>query len=136
MKTISIPRASFPAALLFGVLLFGALGAKAQNFVPQPVSVAWGEGEVALTAYRTVEAADARLNPLAAYLSELLPAGRVRLSLDMAGKLPAEGYRLEVAREGVTISGVDYGGVWNGVQTLWQLLPPGVDSRDGGLGAG
>ena len=37
-----------------------------------------------------------------------------------------ESYRLTVTPQGVQVVGADYGGVFNGLQTLLQLLPPEV----------
>ncbi len=101
----------------------------AQNLIPKPVSVVHGDGFVTLAPYRTVEVTDGALAPLADYLAEWLPAGRVRLSLDGPQGVPSGGYRLEVGHEGISIAGVDYSGVWNGIQTLLQLLPAEIYSR-------
>lgn len=43
-----------------------------------------------------------------------------------------EGYRLKVEKNGITLTGTDYGGMFNGIQTLLQLLPPNV-YKDKGL---
>lgn len=42
--------------------------------------------------------------------------------------LGAEGYRLDVTAEGVSIVGVDHAGVFYGLQTLSQLMPPGTEA--------
>ncbi len=118
--------------------IFGALAllctapAAAQNLIPQPVSVEWGEGFVALIPYRVIEATHGELAPLADYLEGAIPGGRVRLTLDGASDLPAGGYRLTVAPERVVVAGRDYGGVWNGIQTLMQLFPAEVYSGSTG----
>jgi hexosaminidase len=132
--------------ILFSLLLCAtAAGAGAQNLVPQPVSVARGEGVATMVPYRSITVTHNELEPLADYLAEHFPAWRIILTLDQpapaapvgtpsapgtpaaapAGRkpLPAEGYRLEVAPERITITGADYGGVWNGIQTLLQLCP-------------
>ncbi len=49
----------------------------------------------------------------------LLPDG-VRL------RMPAEGYKLKVTRRGVEITGVDRAGLFYGIQTFLQLLPPDI----------
>jgi hexosaminidase len=102
---------------------------RAQNLVPKPVSVVRGEGVVTLIPFRNIEVTAPELTPLADYLAEYLPVGQVRLSLDAPEHIPAEGYRLVVAPERITIAGADYGGVWNGIQTLLQLFPAEVYSR-------
>jgi hexosaminidase len=48
-------------------------------------------------------------------------AGEIRLSLGQDGG--AEGYRLTVDAEGISVSGADHAGVFYGLQTLSQLLP-------------
>ena len=103
----------------------------AQNLVPKPVSVERGEGVVTLIPFRNIEAATSELAPLADYLAGYLPAGQVRLSLDAPEHIPAEGYRLEVSPARITIAGRDYGGVWNGIQTLLQLLPAEIYTGNG-----
>mgnify|MGYP001232121031 CR=1 FL=1 len=55
------------------------------------------------------------------------PRGQViALELADSGDLPPQGYRLEVTRTRVTLTGADRAGLLNGVQTLLQLLPPEV----------
>jgi hexosaminidase len=103
--------------------------AAAQNLIPKPVSVEPGADTVTLVAYPTISVSHKQLVPLSGYLAEYLPAGNVALTLDAAMELPAEGYRLEVSRKRITITGRDYGGVWNGIQTLLQLFPPEVYSK-------
>jgi len=48
------------------------------------------------------------------------------IELRVDDELPAQGYRLEVTRTRITLSGADRAGLLNGVQTLLQLLPPEV----------
>ena len=55
------------------------------------------------------------------------PAARIQLRLDSSlARLGPEGYRLDVSSERVLIAGAAPAGVFYGVQTLLQLLPPGV----------
>lgn len=78
-----------------------------------------------------------QLAPLAGYLSDymnvkpdakIIPSEcAIRLATDTT--LAAEAFRLAVAPVGVTISGGDYGGVFNGIQALFRLLPPEVYAR-------
>ncbi|MDR2894497.1 MAG: beta-N-acetylhexosaminidase, partial [Alistipes sp.] len=114
--------------LLLGAWSAGTWSASGQNLVPLPVSVERGEGVALQQPYPAVEATHPTLAPLREYLCDNLPAGRVKLTLDGAESLPAEGYRLSVAPGLVTIAGRDYGGVWNGIQTLLQLFPVDVYS--------
>ncbi|MFD0328183.1 glycoside hydrolase family 20 zincin-like fold domain-containing protein [Streptacidiphilus monticola] len=52
------------------------------------------------------------------------PDGNLRLRLDRASGLPAEGYRLQSDADGVTVVAGDGAGLWYGVQTLRQLPSP------------
>jgi hexosaminidase len=59
--------------------------------------------------------------------------GAIRLSID--GQGDPEGYRLEVAPSGITVTGTDHAGLFYGLQTLSQLLPPGAEAGSQGAGA-
>ncbi|MEV6694335.1 beta-N-acetylhexosaminidase [Micromonospora sp. NPDC051196] len=56
------------------------------------------------------------------------PAGGIVLHLTGDADLGAEGYRLDVAADGVRIRAGTAGGLHHGVQTLRQLLPAAVES--------
>jgi len=61
------------------------------------------------------------------------PAGGgklVMLQISPEDGLGPQGYRLEVRREQVTVTATDRAGLFNGVQTLLQLLPADVESDD------
>lgn len=74
---------------------------------------------------------EASLEPLARYLTAYVPLRRVSsgyasdrcLVLRTDDTLPAEAYVLSIASERIEITGGAYGGAFNGVQTLFQLLP-------------
>ena len=86
----------------------------------------------------TVVLCDDALAPLSDYLALHLPVQRapmaaaeapadldaIRLQIDTA--LAAEAFRLEVAPVGVSIAGGGYGGLFNGVQALFRLMPSAV----------
>ena len=109
--------------------------------VPRPAAVHVGEGRFVLTAGVPV-VCEAGLEPLSEYVTEYLPLRRLdgrtwtaepalRLLIDRA--LADEEYVLEVAAQGIRIAGGGYGGVFNGLQTLLQLLPPEVYSKHAAL---
>lgn len=108
--------------------------------VPQPQDVA-GFGETVFEfGPRTVLAADPAVAAVALLIRQELGAATgfalpeaagpdhegsvLRLSLDPA--LPAEGYRLQVDRDEILLSGGDSAGVFYGYQSLRQLLPPEI----------
>ena len=77
------------------------------------------------------------LAPLADYLREYINVGKtsdsmsadeaIVLSLDPA--LGSEAYTLDIGPQRIEIAGGDYGGVFNGVQALFRLLPPEVYAK-------
>ncbi|MEO3820864.1 beta-N-acetylhexosaminidase [Plantactinospora sp. B24E8] len=126
---------------------------EAVNLLPHPVDLRAGSGGCPLTPTTTL-AADPACAGVARWLRETLsrstglplpavgpgadppavvppdgagPATGIRLSVDPA--LPAEGYRLRVRPDGVTVTGGTPAGVFYGAQTLLQLLPPTVYRR-------
>ena len=62
------------------------------------------------------------------------PNAELRLILEPDTDLPAEGYRLEITVNGILISAGDEPGVFYGIQSLRQLLPPVLEG--GGVWTG
>ncbi len=123
--------------LLAAMLLLGGCGNPKTEYaigdyndiLPKPLSVVEGEGIFSITKQTTL-CYDAELQPIAEYLQLYIPfrrtvEGRTPNSLSMAvdNSMAEEEYRLEVTAEGITLVGGGYGGVFNGVQSLLQMLP-------------
>jgi hexosaminidase len=117
------------------------------KIIPQPVSIEVGEGNFVVTAQSRIVADSEETRPLADYLADYLvgcktverafvypvPYGatnEIVLKIDPEMSLPSEGYRLTVNDKWVRITGVDYGGVFNGIQTFLQLLPPEIYDKE------
>ncbi len=102
----------------------------AADIIPQPNSVVEGNGTFTLGPQATL-VCDAELEDAAQYLCGYLPLhrststeGDIRLLLDST--LKEEEYRLRIDTHGIEIRGGAYGGVFNALQTLLQLLPSEV----------
>jgi hexosaminidase len=125
--------------------------ASAPQIVPKPVSMTTGPGSFALTpGTRIVAATRSGAAPVAQDLAGYLrPAtgyrlpvgsgsggpGAITLRLSPAAAVPGdpdgEGYRLSVTPNGVVLSAVSAHGLYNGIQTIRQLLPVWIDSLSG-----
>ena len=107
-----------------------ALYAHGPIIIPTPKSVVVGEGAFVISPSSTIVTSDAELQPIVDYcvkqigLSETSKVADIKLFLD--DDLKCEEYRLSVTTNGVAIIGGGYGGVFNGVTTLMQLLPEEV----------
>ncbi|GGN37315.1 beta-N-acetylhexosaminidase [Actinoplanes campanulatus] len=98
------------------------------DVIPRPASVRPVTDATFPIVSGTAVSAPPDLERVAAHLGLPRAAdGAIRLTLDR--ELPAEGYRLEITADGVTLAGGAPAGVFWGVQTLRQLgpvLPGGV----------
>lgn len=128
---------SVPSVVIASVSLLGALAAEPPSFVPLPATVTAADGRFHLKPGLAV-AAEASLAREADFLATRLrkstgleiqrpaqaaqPAAGIRLALD--AKLAAEGYTLEIRPAGVSIRGGSPAGVFYGIQTFLQCLPP------------
>ena len=128
-----------PFSTLLAALLWGLLSVSAQ---PAPKKTAPRAGHFTFGPGTTV-AADAELQSLAAYAAEYLGCevrngvagdGAVVLTLDAAdgeASEASEAYMLDITPEYIRIGGSTRGGVFNGLQQLFRLLPPEVYARKG-----
>lgn len=100
--------------------------------VPQPRSIELTNGVCRIDSGAKLTYSDERLRPVAEYLASHMclevssGEGAVVLSLD--DSMQSEEYRIVVG-DGVSVVGGDYGGLFNGVTTLLQLLPEEVYGR-------
>lgn len=103
--------------------------------IPTPQSVTMAEGCYTISPKTTIFSSNIELRPLVDYcvaeigLTKSSKHGDIELIID--NYLEAEEYRLIVSEEGIAIRGGNYGGLFNGVMTLLQLLPANV--YNGGL---
>ena len=124
--------------LLVGWAVLAMASARDFQLIPQPLSVRQMAGADFRLAPNTPIAFAPQLEAQAIYLRDLvrrstgfnLPLRRggksgIVLAISPAVTQP-EGYRLQVRASGVRIEGHDVAGVFNGLQTLLQLLPPDI----------
>jgi hexosaminidase len=126
-----------------GLWLAAAAGA-AISIVPLPASVEQRDGSFRITASTCVVAEGPAAAEAAKLVDALAPAlgyrlketgtsatkGSIQLTIapPPQGQLGAEGYELDATTDGVTIRAGTPAGLFYGIQTLRQLLPPAVCS--------
>lgn len=123
-------------SLLCCIFIYVAdVSADSPTLLPSPRSYVTYDDCYLLSADATVGYTCDILAPAAGYLCEHMSLmvgdaldSDIRLSVDTT--LAAEDYRLVVADDGVTIYGGGYGGVFNGITTLFELLPAEVYSHN------
>lgn len=131
---------------ILAVILLSCAVVRGAEIVPKPVSAEKGPGTFILTNATWINYTSQELMPLADYLAGYLLGCRtignmgsfstyarmnnhIYLEIDEAMHVPAEGYRMSVTQNRIRICGRDYAGVFNGIQTLLQLLPSEVYRR-------
>ncbi len=120
-----------------------AISSAARSIIPQPVKAERLGGEFAIGASTAI--VTDTCPELADYLNEYLaPAvgtplavtndyrlfNTIRLRIVDTLQMPAEGYLLEVTQGSIVIHGRDRGGLFNGIQTLLQLMPASIYTRE------
>lgn len=121
--------------LLIMVLAHVALSAHEPIIIPTPAKVDYYPGIYAIYPNSSIGTMDDELQPIIDYvcqeigLSESYNNADINLFID--DSIDSDGYTLSVSVNGITIIGGDYGGVFNGIMTLMQLLPTEV--YNGGL---
>ncbi|MBC7000707.1 beta-N-acetylhexosaminidase [Cytophaga sp. FL35] len=131
-------KSILPFVFILSVIQFSA---QDLTVVPRPNSVHWGEGSFSLSSAVTIRADKALKNELR-HLSNFLQKGfgekprenkrgGIRLKIDQTlAEKNEEGYQLEVSQNGIVIKGASPTGVFYGIQTFRQLLPPEFESDD------
>ena len=116
-------------------LLFAICGAVAQEptIIPTPRQYCSAEGVFTLNKDCRIGWSNDKLEPIAHYLADYLgieaEADATDILLCYGLEEGAEEYSVTVSEHNIIVSGGDYGGVFNGVATLLQLLPDEVYSR-------
>ena len=144
MKTYDNKAMAMILAVLFAGLhiSFGA----DSSVVPKPAQLRPAEGSFVLSR-DTIIVADDACAPLGGQLRELLapatgyplrvetksgtsPKNSISLALDAdLGEKGAEGYTLSVTEDGAAIRAASRAGIFNGIQTLRQLLPAEIETK-------
>ncbi|TKG93815.1 hypothetical protein EYV94_16355 [Puteibacter caeruleilacunae] len=130
--------------LLATIMLFG-VQSRAIDVIPKPVKMVETGKEFTLTAdvkilyskglAQHAELLEKALSPATGWDFEMTEAskaqkGSIFLNLVKDDEIAAEGYKLNVTPKGVEIQAVKEAGIFNGIQTLLQLLPVEVfDAR-------
>src|SRR3954452_3433192 len=134
LAPISIPATGAPPT--------GTAKSVATQVMPKPVSVTGGQGQFTLTRPARIVSDDPGVgNVLAAYLRPAtgyplnvvagdsdLRQGDIVLRLGDSGTPGDEGYKLDVDTQHATVTAETAHGLYNGVQTIRQLLPGWIDS--------
>ena len=123
--------------LALATLLITASATSAVALVPHPQSVIEHSKSFVVSHSTTLVCEAEEFAPLVAYLKEYLPLKppsksapkRNHITLKYANGFDKEAYKLSVSREKVEISASDYSGMFNGIQTLLQLLPSEVYTK-------
>lgn len=113
------------------------------SIIPKPVELKAGSGSFTLTSDTRIVSGspeDPALRQLAEVWAAPISEGRglpvavgesgdITLYVDPgAAGVGPEGYRLDVTRDGISVVGTDHAGVFYGLQTLSQLMPPDAET--------
>ena len=119
---------------LFLVLTQFSAWADNAGIIPRPLSVVKSEGCFTIDESTSL-VFNKKLDKAASYLLDYLPLqtkkgkknNSIRLTLDK--KMAKEEYSLRIHSRGIEIRGGEYAGVFNGIQSLLQLLPAEVYAK-------
>jgi len=115
---------------------------RALQLIPQPQQLTLGEGSFVLsnTSSISFDSKNNRMTDIVRYLNgKISPAtgfklnsakqGKIALKLSSDTTLGKEGYRLSVQQKHIQITANQPAGIFYGIQTLLQLLPPEIKSN-------
>jgi hexosaminidase len=105
------------------------------NLIPKPVSILPGSGEFVFSNLTVIQidSSNEEVMSLAKYLSEQLriavkgsnqTTNKIKLELDDHGNLGDEGYELVITVDEIRICAIRPAGLFYGIQTLLQMIPP------------
>jgi hexosaminidase len=105
--------------------------------IPQPKSLNYNDGEFVVKTSTAISFSCEELRPIAAYMLDYLAVKSVGqqtpssnyISVELQPGMAKEAYRLTVAEDGVRIVASDYGGAFYGVQTLFQMMPSEIYTK-------
>lgn len=110
------------------------------ELIPVPEQIRQGNDVFVLKNKMVVGYAGEELAPAATYLAGMLSratgytiqtaAGEGDICLSLQPQLPSGGYQLEATRKQVNIAGNGYSGVIAGIETLRQLFPAAIESKE------
>ena len=128
--------------LLIMSMCLPAAGQNNTNIIPAPVEVTMGKGQFKLDRNTLIIVDNNRLERSVHFLNDylyryygfrlnrgIISTGSFSINLNISGGESKKdgGYSLTIAKNGVTISGNDETGVFYGIQSLIQLIPPEND---------
>jgi hexosaminidase len=139
-------------SILFIALIISVFNSYSQRsarsvyLIPQPVSLAEGNGSFILpTDLSIILPKNDEVKKIAEQFSKQVSlatgykitskegtaaiANSILLSLSTDKTIPDEGYRLKVNKTGITLIAKKPAGIFYGIQTLLQLLPPDIQSK-------
>ena len=115
------------------IFAFCAVTAQEPTIIPTPRQYCSNGGEFTLNKDCKIGWTNDKLEPIAHYLADYLQieaeADGTDIVLGHLWEGADEEYSVEIGEHNILISGGDYGGVFNGVVTLLQLLPEEVYSH-------
>lgn len=141
-------RTTLALAALSLVVLLSSCGAAKQkkayndgvNIIPVPSEMTLGQGAFTLKSGTSISAASAEAKTIANFFAAKIAlstgynnsvvesGGDIELIIDGALDLKAEGYKLSVTADKVTVTGKDAAGLFYGMQSFLQLLPAEITS--------